>query len=143
VGAPTPYQEELEKEVLRLGLDGAVTFAGYHEDIPQVMSSIDILALPSRTEAFGRVLIEAMAGAKPVVAFAVDAVPEVVEEGVTGLLVPPGDVAALGDAIRKLSLDPLLCLRMGEAGRTRVENNFGLREHARKIESLYEEVLAS
>jgi len=143
VGPPTPYQRELEDEVRRMGLPDAVTFAGYRKDVPQVMSSIDILALPSRSEAFGRVLIEAMACAKPVVAFSVDAVPEVVEDGVTGLLVPRGDIDALAGAILKLAEDPLLRARMGEKGRERAERCFGIGEHVRRVESLYEEVLAS
>ncbi len=143
VGAPTPYQMMLEKRVRSLGLSDCVTFAGYQEDIPRVMSSIDILALPSLREAFGRVLIEAMGCGKPVAAFAVDAVPEIVKEGVTGFLVPRGDVQALADALMKLVKDSVLRSRMGEAGRTRVEKYFGLREHARKVELLYEEVLAS
>jgi len=143
VGAPTPYQKELERKVLCLGLSDAVTFAGYQEDIPRVMSSIDILALPSRTEAFGRVLIEAMGCAKPVVAFSVDAVPEIVEDGVTGLLVPCGDVDALAEAIARLAGDSALRARMGARGRERVHRDFGLPEHVRRVESLYEEVLAS
>jgi len=143
VGERTPYRKDLERQAARLGLSGTVTFAGYREDIPGVMSSVDILALPSRTEAFGRVLIEAMACGKPVVAFAVDAVPEIVEDGVTGLLVPFGDVDALADAMRKLADDPALRLRMGEKGRERVREYFSLREHARRVELLYEEILAS
>lgn len=143
VGVPTAHQGELEKQIQELGLEGFVSFAGYSEDVSEVMSSIDILALPSSREAFGRVLIEAMACSRPVVAFNVDAVPEVVEDGVTGILVPPGDVEGLARSIRTLADDPALREEMGCKGRERVRRYFGLEEHVRRVELVYEEVLAS
>lgn len=89
-----------------------------------MLAALDLFVLPSRWEGFGLVLLEAMAAGRAVVASRVSAIPEVVEDGVTGLLVPPGDPAALAAAIGALLADPARRAAMGAAGRARVTTRF-------------------
>ena len=97
---------------------------GWREDIPQIMKALDLLVLPSAGEAFGIVIIEAMAAGKPVVAYAAGAVPEVILDQITGLHIPLGDIPAMRQAIDRLLANPSERRRMGEAGLTRVRENF-------------------
>ena len=113
-----PLESELKARALELGLADAMVWAGFREDIPAVMSSFDVFALSSRYEGFGIVLLEAMAAGKPIVATKVSAIPEVVQDGVTGLLVPAGDAYAFSAAIMQLE-DAALREKLGTAGRKR------------------------
>jgi 2-deoxystreptamine N-acetyl-D-glucosaminyltransferase/2-deoxystreptamine glucosyltransferase len=96
-----------------------ITLAGFveHSAVPAVLASLDVLALPSMYEEMGSVLVEAMASGLPVVASAVGGIPEVVRDGRTGLLVPPGDVDALAAALDRLAADPGLRGRLAEGAR--------------------------
>jgi glycosyltransferase involved in cell wall biosynthesis len=114
----------LEESVERLGLVDHVTFTGWLSSIGAVMAAIDVMAIPSRWEAFGIVNLEAMAAETPIVGFAVEGIPEVVEDEVTGLLVPSGDIDALAEALVLLADDPLLREQLGLAGRRRLEAEF-------------------
>jgi glycosyltransferase involved in cell wall biosynthesis len=98
--------------------------------------------LPSTREAQGISLLEAMARGVPVVASAVGGIPEVVTDGVDGRLVPPGDSDALADAIVELLRDDELRLRLGEAGRRTVVDQFSIDAQVRSIEAVYDEELA-
>jgi len=136
------------KELARsLGLGDRIAFTGWTyrlDDIPEVMAAVDVLVHTSvRPEPFGLVLVEAMATAKPVVAAADGGVPEVVEAGVTGLLVPPGDSEGVADAIVSLLTHSSMAAAMGWAGRQRAERLFEVGGYARRIEGLYDEVLSS
>jgi glycosyltransferase involved in cell wall biosynthesis len=115
-----PLETELKARSHELGLADTVVWAGFRENIPAVMSSFDIFALSSNYEGFGIVLLEAMAAGKPVVATGVSAIPEVVEDGVNGLLVPPGDVDAFGSALLRFE-DTALRGAFGMAGRRRAD----------------------
>jgi glycosyltransferase involved in cell wall biosynthesis len=115
-------------------------FLGERSDVANLLSIFDVLAVPSEWEAFGIVNLEAMAAAKPVVAFNIDGIPEAIVHGETGLLVPHRDSRALALAIAQLLDDCLLRRRMGSAGRQRVEQYFNVRQMARTFESLYEAV---
>ena len=113
-----PLESELKARAVELGLADAMVWAGFREDIPVVMSSLDVFALSSQYEGFGIVLLEAMAAGKPVVATKVSAIPEVIEDCVTGLLCPVGDACAFGAAIKQLENTALL-EKLGTAGRKR------------------------
>ncbi len=123
-----------------LGLDGVVRFAGFRTDVPQILSDADALALTSRWEGFGLVLVEAMAAERPVVATATGPVPEVV--GDAGLLVHPGDAPGVARALGAVLGDPALAARLGQAGRARVEARFAVRRMVDETAGLYEELLA-
>jgi glycosyltransferase involved in cell wall biosynthesis len=135
------YFQEVEALARRPALRGRVLVAGWREDLPRIMGSLDILVQPSLRETFGRVLIEAMAARRPVVATGVGGMPEIVVDGETGLLVSPGDTSALAAAILSLLQDPPRRRAMGEAGRRRVEERFSLPERLRRFEAICAEVL--
>jgi glycosyltransferase involved in cell wall biosynthesis len=133
---------EMERLTADLGLADRVHFTGWRHDLTDVMRSIDVLALPSRWEAFGIVNLEAMAAAKPVVGFAVEGIPEVVVHGETGLLSPAGDEAGLAEHLVRVLVDPELAARLGEAGRRRFVERFVPDEMAAAHVELYDRLLA-
>lgn len=137
------YLGELRALAAGLGIDERVHFTGYRTDVPRIMAALDLVVHCSRAEPFGRVLIEAMAAGRPVVAYADGGVPEIVVDGTTGLLAPPGDVAALAQAIDRLLHDRQLRERMGRAGRARVVSRFDARAVARAVEAVYAEILGT
>jgi glycosyltransferase involved in cell wall biosynthesis len=120
-----------------------VHFLGFREDIPDLLREIDIIVIPSQRESFCRVAIESMAAQVPVIATRVGGLPELIDHEKTGILVPPGDVESLSNAIRYLMENPEMRRRMGEAGRKKVEKSFNLETNIRKTEQLYLEVLRS
>ncbi len=124
------------------GLAARFVILGSRRDIPALLGALDIFVLSSREEGFPNAVLEAMAAAKPVVAAAVGGVPEAVRDGATGLLVPPGDAAALAAAVSRLAADPGLARAMGAAGRAAVEREFGMGRMIAAYESLYEGLLA-
>ncbi len=117
-----------------------VHFAGFRTDVAAVMAAFDIFALPSRWEGFGLVLLEAMAQGLPIVGSAAGSIPEIVVEGETGLLVPPGDAAALGRALASLAADPARARSLGAAGRRRLDTVYGLRRMIDAYTRLYREL---
>ncbi len=107
------------------GGDTRIRYIGYRKDVENVYHTADIVVVPSRwQEPLGLINLEAGACRKPVVATRVGGIPEVIESGVNGYLVEPGDVDALAERVEALIEDPALRFRMGEAGRTRVERKF-------------------
>ncbi len=121
-----PYRVRIEEEVRRLGLEGTVRLLGFRRDLPARIARATVVAHPATDEeTLGLVPLEAMAAGRPVVASRVGGLPEVVEDGVSGILVPPGDARALADAIGRLLDDPALRARMGEAGRRIAAGRFG------------------
>jgi len=123
------------------GLTEKVILTGFREDIPDVMRSIDLLALPSLWEGFGIVLIEAMASGKPVVATRTSNIPEVVRDGKTGLLVKPRDSEELAGAIIKLLEEEDLAEEMGRRGREWVKERFTLERMLDQLENLFYELV--
>jgi glycosyltransferase involved in cell wall biosynthesis len=115
---------ELERQAARLGLAGRFVLPGFRTDLDSLVPAADIVALPSFTEGLPNVALEAGAAGIPVVATAVGGTPEVVADGVTGFLVPPGDPAALAAKLGELLRDPRLRRTMGEAGRRRMRERF-------------------
>ena len=147
VGDPVPYEPGYRDRLLslrqELGLSDCVAFHDFRPDVPALMSAIDVLVLPSTSpEPFGRVLIEAMAAGKPVVATDAGATGEVIDNGEQGLLVPANDAQAMGDAVTRLLLDPCLAKAMGQKGRHRVEARFTARHYVDGVQAVYREVLA-
>lgn len=119
-------EDELRNQAGRLGLDGVVEFAGFLEDMKAFQQGIDIFALPSLWEGFGFVLAEAMCMSRPVAAFEVSSIPEVVEHGVTGLLSAP-TAEGLAESLLTLLRDADLRRRLGAAGRARLLERFDIR----------------
>ncbi len=113
----------------------AVVFTGRREDVPAVTAALDVAVLPSYREAQGLVILEAMALARPVVATNVGGIPEMIEDGVTGLLVPPHDAPALADAIYRLLLDHPLADMLGRAGHRLVHERFCVERMVAAIEA--------
>jgi glycosyltransferase involved in cell wall biosynthesis len=131
---------ELERLAAELGVADAIQFVGWTQDIPGFLKQIDILAMPSLWEAFGLSAAEAMAAEKPVIASSVEGLPEVVEDGLTGMLVPPADPAALARGIIALAADSTLRRAMGRHGRARVERLFTVDRMIARHEHFYERV---
>jgi len=127
----------LENEAVTLGLHNRVHFLGWRGDIPAFMAALDILLAPSLWEGFGLVLLEAMAQAVPIIGSAVSAIPEIVVDGETGLLVPPRDVDRLAEALGKLLADKPLRQFMGLQGQDRLETHFGVGRMVDETAALY------
>jgi glycosyltransferase involved in cell wall biosynthesis len=122
-------------------LGETVRFAGYRPDAMEVLDAIDVLAHPSRADAFPTTLLEAMASSVPIVATAVGGIPEIVEDGVTGTLVEaPPRPDALAEALAPLVESPELRRRLGAAGRERFETRFSAEAWARRLRELYDEI---
>lgn len=129
----------LEARARALGLAGRVRLLGALPlaELQQAYAACDVFVLPSEYEAFGIVLLEAMAAGKPCVAARAGGMPEVVEHERTGLLVPYGDAAALAEALRQVLRDPKLAAALGQAGRRRVHERFTWDAIVRRTEALY------
>lgn len=136
------FRARLEREAEQAGVGSRVVFAGYRPAGP-ILRELDVFVLPSLIEGMPITVLEAMAHGKPVVATAVGGTPEVVVEGETGLLVPPGDPERLAAAIRSVLDDRELARRMGEAGRIRVAERFSVEAMTRRVLEIYDEVVAS
>lgn len=117
-------RRSVEAMVRDEGLGDRVIFAGYRGDVPACMRAMDVVVHPSLTEAFCQTVIEALAAESPLVVTDVAAAPEVVSDGVNGLLVPPADPAALAAAVQRLHDDPAAAHRMADAGRRSVVDRF-------------------
>ena len=135
-GAPRLVQE--------LGLHGRVTFLEQlsTEELVREYNSAQLLVSPSLYEGFGLPAAEALACGTPVIATSAGALPEIVEDGVSGMIVPPGDAPALATAIATLIQEPERCLAMGQAGTRRIRERFSWRQTAEETLELYEEVLS-
>jgi glycosyltransferase involved in cell wall biosynthesis len=129
-----PDRQKMEEMTQRLGLK--VIFTGMRNDVYDIMPSIDLFVLSSLNEGLGRVLLEAMAAGRPVVATKVGGVPEVVEDGVTGILVSPSDPKGMAYAIVEILDDPERMATMGKQGKERVER-FDIRTATDRLEILY------
>ena len=138
-----PAREPLEALSRELGLFSCTVFAGTRRDIPRILPLLDLFVLPSLYEGFGIAILEAMAAGKPVVATTVGGIPEFVVPGETGLLVEPGNPAALAEAIGSLLRDPERASGMGMRGRARVLAGFQMITVVRRHEQVYEACLAN
>ncbi|BCA54204.1 glycosyl transferase family 1 [Nitrospira sp. KM1] len=123
--------------------DGVVEWWGHHDDMPETLGAAAIVVLPSYREGLPKILLEASASGKAVIAADVPGIRQIVEHGVTGFLVPPRDPAALAAAIESLLGDPSLRVSMGLAGREAVIRNFSVEKAAGAMLNLYRELLDS
>lgn len=135
-------EDDLKRQVQNQYIEHLVTFTGYRSDIYEILNAIDIFIHPSLWEGFGLSVLEAMAVGKPVIATHISALPEIVEDTVTGLLVSPKNVDALADKILTLASNPLMIKQMGEKGRERCETHFSVERMVQATRTLYDEVLA-
>jgi glycosyltransferase involved in cell wall biosynthesis len=136
-------RSELEQLATRAGVDGRIHFLGWRADLERIYADLDVVVLTSRNEGSPVALIEAMAAGKPVVATSVGGVPDVVEHGVSGILVRAGDVEALASAVEGVIRDPTRGRLMGEAGRRRVRGVYGADRLLRNMDDLYQELLVA
>ena len=134
-------RSELEAQSRRLDLASRVHFTGSRNDVADLLALADVFVLPSESEGFGRVLVEAMAMARAIVATNVGGIPDIVLDGETGVLVEPANAVALAHAVRGLLDDPARAARLGAAGRRRAESTFSVGAHVDGVERVYHEVL--
>ena len=135
------YLGELRQYAERCGVAKDVIFTGLRRDVPAVLSSLSVSAMPSLNEALSNVVLESMAAGAPTVATRVGGTPEAIVDGVTGVLVPPADSAALANAIVHLLQDTQLATHLGLAARARIVDHFSVRRMVRSTEELYMELL--
>ena len=132
-------REALERRAADLAIRDRVVFTGRRDDVPAVTAALDVAVLPSYREAQGLSILEAMALARPVVASAVGGIPEMIEDGVSGLLVPPHDPPALARAIVRLLTDHPYADVLARAGHDLVHERFCVELMVRAIETIYDE----
>jgi len=135
------YGPEFRREVREAGLADSFRFVGHTDDVAACLRAMDLFVLPSRREGFPISILEAMSAALPVVATNIRGCRESVVDGVTGLLVPPRDAAALARAVEWLLLNPGDAARMGGAGRERVRTHFSHRMVAERYVRFIQTVL--
>jgi len=136
-----PEEENLKKIARENNMDKHVLFMGYRKDIPQIMKSSDVFVLPSEKEAFGLVLLEAMAAQLPIIASKVGGIPEIIENGVNGMLVLRHDEDKLANAVIKILNDPKLVEKFKTAGLKLLKKDFDAKIMAKKTEEIYDDVL--
>jgi glycosyltransferase involved in cell wall biosynthesis len=132
-----PERDSLEVEAKSLGVHESVRFLGVRQDIPDILASIDILAMPSLSEGLPMALLEAMASAKPVVASAVGAIPRVIQNRANGILIAAGDVSGLAGALQDLLRSKELRLELGRSARMTVEASFSAVSMANQYLEIY------
>jgi glycosyltransferase involved in cell wall biosynthesis len=135
-----PLRADLERERDRLGLGERCALVGARSDVPAVLDAIDVFVLSSVSEGFPFVVLEAMAMARPVVATAVDGVTEIVEDGVSGVLVAPGNPASIAAETLDLLRRPDRARALGAAARARVAERFSVEAMVQRTQRLYLEV---
>lgn len=134
-------EEQLRAEAFHAGVSRKVTFLGWRDDVPEIMQIVDVFVLPSLNEGMGRVLVEAMAAGKPIVASSVGGILDLVKDGENGLLIEPGDVDGLCFAIKRLLTDRKMRYDMGQMGKV-TAREFSVEAMLEKIEALYASLLA-
>lgn len=130
----------VERAIAELGMGGVVHLTGYRIDADSLLAAADVAVLSSREEGMGSVLLDALMLGRPAVATRAGGIPEVLEDGVSGLLAPVGDAAALGAAIARVLTEPALAARLATAGRARVER-FSMPRTAAATLDVYRRVL--
>jgi glycosyltransferase involved in cell wall biosynthesis len=132
-------EDSLKSQAEELGISERVVFTGRRDDVPAVTAALDVAVLPSYREAQGLSVLEAMALSRPVVASRVGGIPEMIDDGVSGLLVPPHDPPALAAALIRLLTDHPFADMLARAGHNLVHERFCIELMVRSIEDLYDE----
>ena len=139
-----PGREELATKIAQAPWKGNVTLLGHRGDVPNILAALDVLVLPSFAhEGIPQIILQAQAMATAVVATTVGGIPEVVEDGVTGLLVPPLNATALAEKIQALLDDPALRARLGQAARANIEKRYSLDAMGERLVGLYADLTKS
>ncbi len=131
-------RNELETLSEELGIAKKIILCGHRDDIAEILAASNVLVSASRSEHFGRVIIEAMAMAKPVVGTRAGGVPEIVADGLSGILVEPENSEEMAKAVLSLLRDSKHAREMGVAGFNRVKESFSIEKHVREIEEIYQ-----
>jgi len=134
------YVRELESSIAEKGLKDQFVWTGFVEDMPRLLQNVDCVVLPACNEPFGRIVVEAMAAGKPVVSIRGGAIPEIIEDGVSGCLVEPGDSKSMAESVCTLLRDGELARRIGENGDLRVSQKFTIQRTVREFEQLVKAV---
>jgi glycosyltransferase involved in cell wall biosynthesis len=134
-------RSRFESQVANLGLEKSFLFLGRRADIPKILGCCDIAVLPSRAEGLPNAVLEYMAAGLPVIASQVGGNAELIDDGVTGLLVPPEDSSALSSALLKLLRDPGLARRIADGGHQSTVRHFSFERLVREVDGLYSELL--
>ncbi|MBN1355885.1 glycosyltransferase family 4 protein [bacterium] len=140
--SPKGHLEKMKSLAGELNVLEHVIFTGFRKDIPNIMKDLDLLVTPSREEAFGRVLIEAMAAGTPIVATVVGGIPEIISSPDTGVLVPPGNPEALATAIEDLLANPQRRISLAAQAHQRIVRNYSIQQHVEKIQEFYDRVFS-
>jgi glycosyltransferase involved in cell wall biosynthesis len=136
-------QHDLKREAQSLGIAGRVIFTGPRRDVPRLLATCDVSVLSSLKEGMSNTILESMAAGKPMVATRVGGNVELIQEGVTGFLVPPRDPAALATAVYKILADPVLAQHMGRQAKARIARHFSVNALAGATEQLYDKLVHS
>lgn len=138
IGGDGPLRDALIERAEARGVARRFRFLGQCNDVPALLSTSDLFVLPSRSEAFPNAVIEAMAAGLPVVATNVGGIPELITSGVSGVLIPPGDAAALARSVLELMDRPGFASSLGQSARTRIEQEFSFDRMVAGFEGLYD-----
>lgn len=134
-------RRELEAQAASTGLGDRIIFTGRRRDVPQILAALDVFSHPSRSDTCPVALLEASAAGLPAVAYAEGGGPDIIVDGETGLLAPPGDVDALAACFTKLLNEPDTARRMGAAGRCRIAAEFRTEDAGRSFVTLVGHIL--
>ena len=137
-----PTEGSLREYCDRHGLAGSVVFAGYQQDMAEVYPLLDLVVLPSRSEGLPNVAMEALSFNVPVVATAVGGTPEVIRDGISGMLVPPDAPDRMAEAIVRMFVEPSLAERVRTAGAKLIRDEYSPSVRIRRVEELYAGLLA-
>jgi len=135
------YIQELKNAISALGLDKSFIWTGFVNNMPGLLQKTTCVILPSQNEPFGRIVAEAMAGAKPVVALKSGAVPEIIENNISGCLTEPGDYTAMADNVCRILTDKQFAEKLGRNGKLRVSQNFTIKQTVSEFEKLLKEII--
>jgi len=133
---------QLEAKAAELGIESSVSFLGFRADSEALMKEFDVFCLPSLSEGLSSAILAAMANSLPVVSTSVGGIPELVVDGETGFLVPPGNPSALAEALEKVLTDARLRTSLGRMGRQRIETFFILDRKLTRTEEAYQRLLS-